>query len=88
MFLLSLNRAGEHYGTSLFCFPWRDETRDPEPFAEHDEELRKTVIDRQNLREARAGYPFLKGHWDCYDLLISDLKPSEFKSNDPAPPGH
>ena len=68
VFVLSLNRAGQDYGNSLFCYPWMDETCGPQHFAENDEDLRYISIDRHRLREARANYTFLKDRWDSYDL--------------------
>lgn len=68
IFFLSLNRAGRAYGNSLFCYPWMDETRGPEHFAEHDEDLRHITIDRQELHQARADYTFLKDRRHSYDL--------------------
>lgn len=68
VFFLSLNRAGADYGNSLFCYPWMDETRGPEHFAPHDEDLRQITLDRQQLYDARDRYSFLKDRWDSYDL--------------------
>ncbi len=67
IFFLSLNRAGQDYGSSLFCYPWMDETRGPQHFAAHDEDFRRIEIDRQQLREARANYTFLQDRWASYD---------------------
>ena len=67
VFFLSLNRAGQDYGNSLFCYPWMDETCGPQHFAEHDEDFRYIAIDRQRMRDARADYTFLKDRWDSYD---------------------
>lgn len=68
VFFLSLNRAGQHYGNSLFCYPWMDETRGPQHFAEHDEDLRHIELDQCQLHEARDAYTFLKDRWDTYEL--------------------
>lgn len=67
VFFLSLNRAGQDYGNSLFCYPWMDETSGPQPFSEHDEDLRYLEVDRQRMRDARADYTFLEDRWDSYD---------------------
>lgn len=68
VFFLSLNRAGRDYGNSIFCYPWMDDTREPERFAPHDQDLRHIRIDRRDLHDARAQYTFLKDRWDSYDL--------------------
>jgi omega-amidase len=68
VFFLSLNRAGPDYGNSLFCYPWMDETCGPLQFAKHDEDFRHIEIDQARMRDARAGYTFLKDRWDSYDL--------------------
>lgn len=68
VFLLSLNRAGQHYGNSLFCAPWMDDTSGPERFAAHDEDFRHIEVDRQRLHDARAQYTFLADQWESYDL--------------------
>ena len=76
VFFLSLNRAGQDYGNSLFCFPWMDETRGPQHFFEYEEDLRHIEIDRQLMRDARADYTFLKDRRDNYNLPISGLSSS------------
>ncbi|MHA6324312.1 carbon-nitrogen hydrolase family protein [Roseivivax sp. CAU 1753] len=68
VYFLSLNRAGQDYGNSLFCYPWMDETCGPRHFAERDEDFRHLTIDRQRLRDARSEYTFLKDRLDSYDL--------------------
>ncbi|MGP6088905.1 carbon-nitrogen hydrolase family protein [Antarctobacter jejuensis] len=67
IFFLSLNRAGQDYGDSLFCYPWMDETAGPLNFSEHDEDLRLITIDRDRLNEARETYTFLRDRRDSYD---------------------
>ena len=68
VFFLSLNRAGQDYGNSLFCYPWMDETQGPQNFAEHEEDLRHIEINRDQLCDARRAYTFLEDKWDSYDL--------------------
>lgn len=69
VFLLSLNRAGQDYGNSLFSYPWMDDISGPLNFAERDEDFRHVVIERQRIRDARAEYSFLKDRRDSYDRL-------------------
>lgn len=68
VFLLSLNRAGQHYGNSLFCYPWMDDTSGAEHFAAHDEDFRHIEVDAQRLHDARAQYTFLADQWESYEL--------------------
>lgn len=67
VFFLSLNRAGPHYGSSVFCYPWMDETYGPQHFAEHDEDFRLLKVERHRLNDARSTYTFLQDKWDSYD---------------------
>lgn len=71
VFFLSLNRAGETYGNSLFCLPWQDENTPPVTFAETAEEFRILTVNRDALETARRDYTFLKDRLDDYkiDLL-------------------
>ncbi len=71
VFLLSLNRAGQDYGNSIFCYPWMDESCGPLPFSERGEDFRYIEINRQRMQDARADYTFLKDRRDSYDLPLS-----------------
>ena len=66
--VLSLNRAGQNYGNSLFCYPWMDETFGSQLFAEHEEGFRRIKIARRRLHDALTTYTILKDRWDSYDL--------------------
>ncbi|MEM9631527.1 MAG: carbon-nitrogen hydrolase family protein [Pseudomonadota bacterium] len=68
VFFLSLNRAGETYGNSLFCLPWQDEKTPPLSFAETEEDFRVITIDRATLKKARSDYTFLKDRLDNYRI--------------------
>ena len=70
-FFLSLNRAGENYGNSLFCWPWMDENKGPVAFPQHEEALTHIVLDRSELDQARANYSFLKDRLEDYGRLPS-----------------
>lgn len=70
VFFLSLNRAGENYGNSLFCPPWQDESTPPTQFAQTAEEFRVITLDRATLRRAREEYTFLLDRRDSYDLGV------------------
>ncbi|MEV8467189.1 carbon-nitrogen hydrolase family protein [Fluviibacterium sp. DFM31] len=75
VFFLSLNRAGQDYGNSLFCYPWMDQTRGPQAFAAHEEDLRRITIDKQQMRDARSTYTFLKDRRQSYDLPCQSIIP-------------
>lgn len=72
VFFLSLNRAGEAYGNSLFCLPWQDETTPPLNFAPTEEDFRVITIEREIQAKARQDYTFLKDRLKDYRIeLIS-----------------
>lgn len=59
VYLLSLNRAGENYGQSLFCEPWVD--NETQPFQFNDGEQLKTFeLTKEQVYKARDKYTFLK----------------------------
>jgi len=68
VYLLSLNRAGENYGSSIFCPPWMDETHPAEHFAEYAEEFRLLELDPDLPAKIRSLYTFLKDRHDRYRL--------------------
>jgi len=68
IYFVSLNRAGTHYGDSLFIPPWVDERQHPTRFAEHDEQLQRLEIHRATIDNARNTYPFLRDRRDSYSL--------------------
>ena len=68
VYFLSLNRAGEQYGQSLFCLPWMDEATRAESFAPHDEDIRRLRLDRATIDDARMSYSFLKDRRADYSL--------------------
>lgn len=68
IFMLSLNRAGEHYGGSMFCPPWVDENNRELRFGE-DETFRKLVVDPCTISSARKNYSFLTDRLPDYSKL-------------------
>ena len=66
VYLLSLNRAGKNYGSSLFCFPWMDETHPAVAFAEHAEQFRFLELDPNLPAKTRSMYTFLNDRHDVY----------------------
>lgn len=70
VFFLSLNRAGAHFGSSLFCPPWVDEKNEPELFSEQSEQFRFITVKRKDLNQARADYTFLQDRLPGYQLPV------------------
>ncbi len=68
IYMLSLNRAGKHYGQSLFCPPWIDSQHPCENFENEGEDFKYLSFDSQTIARARA-YPFLKDRRDDYSNL-------------------
>jgi nitrilase len=66
LYFLSLNRAGEMFGDSIFCLPWMDEQRAAVRFATHDEDFRYLKIERSKIETAREQYTFLKDRLTDY----------------------
>jgi len=69
-FFLSLNRAGKHFGHSVFCGPWGDQNHSPETFSENGEELRHLLLDKKTLVETRDKFRFLSDRLDDYNLPL------------------
>lgn len=70
VFFLSLNRAGQTYGNSLFCLPWQDENTPPLQFAETAEDFQVITLDRETQRKARRDYTFLEDRLEDYRIEI------------------
>lgn len=70
-FVMSLNRAGADFGSSLFCPPWIDAVTPASPFGD-GEEFRYFTVDTALASEARETYPFLADRLDDYDVLPLD----------------
>jgi nitrilase len=69
IYLLSLNRAGQNYGGSLFCKPWMDETTPALQFPDHDEHFARVSLSKAEISQTRANYTFLKDRFDDYGVL-------------------
>ncbi len=68
VYMLSLNRAGKHYGQSLFCPPWMDSQHPCEFFLNEREDFKYLTFEMQAVAHARD-YPFLKDRLDNYSKL-------------------
>jgi len=67
-YFLSLNRAGPHFGRSIFCDPWIDQNNPPVLFSDKDEECLALTLNKTKLFEARAKFTFLEDRLDNYAL--------------------
>jgi nitrilase len=70
LYFLSLNRAGQHFGHSVFCPPWVDQHHQPVTFEEYAEEFRYLTLDRGALQQARNEFTFLQDRLDSYQLPV------------------
>lgn len=68
VYFLSLNRAGQHYGNSLFVPPWIDDNTQPTRFPAHAEALQYLECHRAKINSAREEYAFLAERLTSYDL--------------------
>ena len=71
IYFLSLNRAGENYGSSLFCTPWVDSNNPGLPFPQETEQFESIEIDTDLIERVRNKYPLLKDRIGDYSNLVS-----------------
>ncbi|MEM7206582.1 MAG: carbon-nitrogen hydrolase family protein [Pseudomonadota bacterium] len=67
VYFLSLNRAGDHFGNSIFCSPWVDDDHPAELFAAHEEDFRSLVVDAAHIESVRNKYTFLADRLSRYE---------------------
>lgn len=68
VYMLSLNRAGETWGGSVFCPPWVDETVPPDIFPK-SETLRRFTLDTGLIEDVRRTYSFVADKKEDYGAL-------------------
>ncbi len=68
IWVLSLSRAGEHYGESMLCPPWLDASCREISFSTR-EEFQFIEIDQRRIVTARKHYPFLNDTRSDYSRL-------------------
>ncbi|WP_432472439.1 carbon-nitrogen hydrolase family protein [Amphritea sp. HPY] len=68
VYFMSVNQSGEHFGQSIICPPWVDNTVQPHIFGQ-DEEFRVVDIDREVLDRVRQEIPYRRDTLDDYDVL-------------------
>lgn len=65
IYALSVNRAGEHFGSSIFCPPWIDWEVKPTIIGEGEEIIEKE-IDTEVIKKVREEYRFRKDRLKNY----------------------
>lgn len=70
VYLVSLNRAGDYFGQSVFMPPWVDESIQPTFFADHQEQCLLLTLERKVLDCAREEFHFLDDRLASYDLPL------------------
>jgi len=70
VYVVSLNRAGDYFGQSVFMPPWVDENRQPTFFADHQEQCILLTLQRKELDYAREEFHFLDDRLTSYDLPV------------------
>lgn len=68
IYFLSVNRAGEAWGSSIMCPPWIDDEKQPLVLGE-DEQLVVFQIDKRAIAAAREIYPFRADRLTDYSAL-------------------
>jgi len=71
IYFLSLNRAGQHYGDSLFVPPWIDEKIHPTSFPAHDEAFQFLECNPDAMQTARREFAFLVERLATYELPLN-----------------
>ena len=69
IYLLSLNRAGENYGNSIFCTPWIDENNPGLRFPQTAEKFETIEVDADVIERVRKTYPLLADRVDDYSAF-------------------
>ena len=71
IYFLSLNRAGERYGNSIFCPPWVDEHNPGLRFPQTAEKFETIEVDAAVIERVRKTYPFLADRAEDYSAFAS-----------------
>ena len=73
IYVLSLNRAGDFFGQSVFMPPWVDDTMAPTVFNEHSEHSLLLTVDRKAINYARNEFHFLDDRLPSYELPVTKI---------------
>ncbi len=69
-YVLSLNRAGAHFGSSLFCGPWVDEQHPPLQFDSAAEQFQQLIVSKDTIGSVRQDFTFLDDRLNDYNLPV------------------
>ena len=70
IYFLSLNQAGEQWGSSIFCPPWVDGQHQPTLFGS-ETEANIFVIEKERIAAARSQYPYAQDKLANYASLTA-----------------
>ena len=70
IYFLSLNRAGENYGNSIFCTPWVDQNSPGLRFPATAEKFATIEIEADLIASVRKKYPLLADRFGDYSALV------------------
>ncbi len=73
IYVLSLNRAGENFGNSVFMPPWVDESNHSVEFAAHDEQFKHVQLSKAAIEQAREEFHFLDDRLPSYELPATEI---------------
>ncbi len=68
VYFLSLNRAGDHYGSSIFCPPWIDHETRPTVLSKNEEFI-VFGVDPRMIQNSRQTYPLRQDARDDYSAF-------------------
>ena len=71
VYMVSLNRAGDNFGHSVFMPPWVDSANEATVFSDKSEEFRLLTLRKQAIENARREYHFISDALPNYDLPVS-----------------
>lgn len=71
VYFLSVNRAGDHWGGSIFCPPWVDGQSDRITLGT-EEVARSFDVEQETVAQVRANYPFRADRLPDYGALRPD----------------
>ena len=69
IYFLSLNRAGENYGNSIFCTPWIDENNPGLRFPQTAEKFETIEVNANVIERVRRKYSLLDDRVDDYSVF-------------------
>jgi len=68
VYFMSVNQSGEHFGQSILCPPWVDDSVEPVIFGQQ-EEFRVIEVKREVLDQVRQEIPYRRDTLADYDVL-------------------